>query len=196
MGRMLLNKIKKKKAIIGVIGLGYVGLPLAVEIAKNGYNVIGLDIQVGKIGLINKGISYIDGVANKDLKFLVEKSLLKATNDTRVSRSIDCVIICVPTPIDEYKIPNMNYMKNSIGEIKKYFHKDMLIVLESTTYPEITEELLLPLLDSTGLKCGKDYYLAYSAERIDLGNKEYYKKNYKSSWWSNAWMYRSSINVL
>ena len=150
---------------------------MAVEIAKNGYKVIGLEIEKDKVNYINEGISYIDGVINEDLYYLVKNKLLRATTDSSILKNIDCIIICVPTPIDEYKIPNTIYIENSIKEITKYFHKNTLILLESTTYPGTTEEFLLPILESTGLKSGKDFYLAYSAERMDPGNKEYNVKN-------------------
>ncbi len=174
---MLLEKIEGKRAKIAVIGLGYVGLPLAVESAKAGYKVIGLDIEENRISMINKGINYIKDVANEDLVNVVKEGYLRATIDYSVLENIDCVIICVPTPIDKYKQPNIIHIKNATKEIAEYLHKDMLVILESTTYPGTTEELLLPTLESTGLKCGEDFYLAYSPERIDPGNKEYSIKN-------------------
>lgn len=174
---MLLNKIRRKRVTIGIIGLGYVGLPLAIEMAKNGYKVLGLDINIDKINYINEGISYIDGVTNEDLKFLIKNKFLEVTTDSTILKNIHCVIICVPTPVDEYKVPDISYIENSIKEISKYFHRNMLVVLESTTYPGTTEELLLPNFKATGLQPGKDFYLAYSTERMDPGNKEFNVKN-------------------
>lgn len=174
---MLLSKIKGKRVAIGIIGLGYVGLPLAIEIAKNGYKVLGIDIDIDKINYLNEGISYIDGVTNEDLKYLIKNKLLMVTTDSTILKTVDCIIICVPTPIDEYKVPNTSYIENSIKEISKNFHRNMLVVLESTTYPGTTEELLLPNLKASGLQPGKDFHLAYSAERMDPGNKEYNVKN-------------------
>lgn len=174
---MLLSKIKRKRVAIGIIGLGYVGLPLAIEIAKNGYKVLGIDIDIDKINYLNEGISYIDGVTNEDLKYLIKNKLLMVTTDSTILKTVDCIIICVPTPIDEYKVPNTSYIENSIKEISKNFHRNMLVVLESTTYPGTTEELLLPNLKTSGLQPGKDFHLAYSAERMDPGNKEYNVKN-------------------
>lgn len=177
MRKVLLRKIQKKEATVAVIGLGYVGLPLAVEKAKAGYKVIGLDIQESKVDMVNNGINYIGDVVNEDLTGIVKGGYLKATTDYSALKEVDCVIICVPTPLDEYKQPNTIYVENSTKEITKYLHKEMLVVLESTTYPGTTEELLLPILESTGLKCGKDFYLAYSPERIDPGNRQYNTKN-------------------
>lgn len=174
---MLLEKIQRKKANIAVVGLGYVGLPLAVEGAKAGYKVLGLDIEEDRINMINNGISYIKDVDSEEIIQIVKEGYLRASSDYSSLKEIDCVIICVPTPIDKYKQPNIRYIEESIKEIKKYFHKDMLLILESTTYPGTTEELLLPLLESTGFICGKDFYLAYSPERIDPGNNEYNIKN-------------------
>ncbi|AIS51848.1 UDP-N-acetyl-D-glucosamine 6-dehydrogenase WbpA [Thermoanaerobacter kivui] len=173
----LLDKIESKKAVIGVIGLGYVGLPLAVEKAKAGYKVIGFDIQEHKVEKVNKGINYIGDILDGDLKEVVEQGRLTATNDYAFLKDVDAVAICVPTPLDKNKQPDLSYIINSTKEIAKYLHKGMLVVLESTTYPGTTEEVVKPILDETGLICGEDYFLAYSPERVDPGNKQYNTKN-------------------
>lgn len=173
----LLEKINNKSAVVGVIGLGYVGLPLAVEKAKAGYKVIGFDIQEQKVNMVNEGRNYIGDVVPGDLKSIVDKGRFKATNDYSFISDVDCIAICVPTPLDTYFQPDISYVVNSTKEIAKYLHKDMLVVLESTTYPGTTEEVVMPLLEETGLKCGSDFYLAFSPERVDPGNKLYKTKN-------------------
>ena len=171
------EKLLNKSATLGVIGLGYVGLPLAVEKAKAGYKTIGFDIQESKVDMVNSGKNYIGDVVNEDLKELVESGLLSATTDFARVASADCVCICVPTPLDEYQQPDISYVKASAESIIPYMHKDMLIVLESTTYPGTTEELLKPILEKSGLICGVDFYLAFSPERVDPGNLIYKTKN-------------------
>ena len=173
----LKTKLENKSAKLGVIGLGYVGLPLAVEKAKAGYNVIGFDVQQIKVDMINKGENYIGDVVSEDLQEIVEAGFLTATSDFSRIAELDCVSICVPTPLDRYQQPDISYVKTTADTIAKYMHKDMLIVLESTTYPGTTEELLKPLLEGTGLKCGTDFFLAFSPERVDPGNRVYKTKN-------------------
>lgn len=174
----LKEKILNKTATLGVCGLGYVGLPLAVEKAKAGYTVIGFDVQESKVKLVNEGKNYIGDVVDNDLAELVKKGKLKATSNFKDVASCDCICICVPTPLDVHQEPDISYVKSSTEEIAKYLHKDMLVVLESTTYPGTTEELLKPILEKTsGLKCGKDFYLAFSPERVDPGNLIYKTKN-------------------
>ncbi len=175
--RELLNKIKAKTAKIGVIGLGYVGLPLAVEKAKAGYRVTGFDVQEKKVSMVNRGINYIGDVLDGDLKDVVESGHLRASSDYGEIGGLDAVAVCVPTPIDKYKQPDLRYVENSTREIAKRLHRGMLVVLESTTYPGTTEEVLKPILESTGLVCGEDFFLAYSPERVDPGNKVYKTKN-------------------
>lgn len=170
-------KIKNKSAKLGVIGLGYVGLPLAVEKAKAGYKTIGFDIQESKVNMVNNGENYIGDVVNEDLKEIVSSGLLLATTDFSQVASADAVCICVPTPLDSHQQPDISYVKASAESIVPYMHKDMLIVLESTTYPGTTEELIKPILESSGLKCGQDFYLAFSPERVDPGNLIYKTKN-------------------
>ncbi|MFZ7134523.1 MAG: nucleotide sugar dehydrogenase [Eubacteriales bacterium] len=176
-----MNKIKKKlmdkTATLGVVGLGYVGLPLAVEKAKAGFKTIGFDVQESKVSMVNAGKNYIGDVVNEDLEEIVKSGLLSATTDFAQVASADCVAICVPTPLDEYQQPDISYVKTSAESIVPYMHKDMLIVLESTTYPGTTEELLKPILEKSGLICGVDFYLAFSPERVDPGNLLYKTKN-------------------
>jgi UDP-N-acetyl-D-glucosamine dehydrogenase len=173
----LIEKLKNKTAVIGVVGLGYVGLPLAVEKAKAGYNVIGFDVQVSKVEEVNQGINYIGDVVDEELNELVTNKKLKATTDYSFIKEVDAVAICVPTPLDIYKQPNTSYVESSAAEISLYLHEGMLVVLESTTYPGTTEELLKPILEERGLKCGEDFFLAYSPERVDPGNKQFKTKN-------------------
>lgn len=177
----LMNSIKKKlmdkTATLGVIGLGYVGLPLAVEKAKAGFKTIGFDVQESKVDMVNAGKNYIGDVVNEDLEEIVKSGFLTATTDFAQVASADCVCIAVPTPLDAYQQPDISYVKASAESIVPYMHKDMLIVLESTTYPGTTEELLKPILEKSGLKCGVDFHLAFSPERVDPGNLIYKTKN-------------------
>ncbi|MCG3418157.1 nucleotide sugar dehydrogenase [Oceanobacillus jordanicus] len=173
----LIEKLNNKTAVIGVVGLGYVGLPLAVEKAKAGYNVIGFDVQESKVDEVNQGINYIGDVVDEELKELVADKKLKATTDYSFIKEVDAVAICVPTPLDIYKQPNTNYVESSAHEISDHIHEGMLVVLESTTYPGTTEELLKPILEQSGLNCGEDFFLAYSPERVDPGNKQFKTKN-------------------
>ena len=174
----LKEKILNKTATLGVCGLGYVGLPLAVEKAKAGYKVIGFDVQKEKVELVNSGKNYIGDVVDSDLEKLVKNGMLKATENFEEVATCDCVCICVPTPLDIHQEPDITYVKSSTESVAKYLHKDMLVVLESTTYPGTTEELLKPILENaSGLKCGVDFYLAFSPERVDPGNLVYKTKN-------------------
>ncbi|MFC7685712.1 nucleotide sugar dehydrogenase [Ureibacillus sp. GCM10028918] len=173
----IINKLLNKTATLGVIGLGYVGLPLAVEKAKSGFRTIGFDIQKSRVEMVNKGENYIGDVVNEDLNELVSTGLLSATTDFAEVAMADCVCICVPTPLDEHQQPDISYVEASAESIVPYMHKDMLIVLESTTYPGTTEEIVKPILERSGLKCGVDFYLAFSPERVDPGNLIYKTKN-------------------
>jgi len=175
--KKLKKKLLDKTAILGVVGLGYVGLPLAVEKAKAGFKTIGFDVQESKVEMVNAGKNYIGDVINEDLEGIVKSGLLSATMDFAQVASADCVCIAVPTPLDAYQQPDISYVKASAESIVPYMHKDMLIVLESTTYPGTTEELLKPILEKSGLKCGEDFYLAFSPERVDPGNLIYKTKN-------------------
>ncbi len=173
----LLEKLNNKTAVIGVVGLGYVGLPLAVEKAKAGYRVIGFDIQDSRINQVNNGENYIGDVVDDELKELVKEKKLQATADYSLIEEVDAVAICVPTPLDIYKQPNTSYVESSANEIAKYVHAGMLVVLESTTYPGTTEEILKITLEKSGLVCGEDFFIAYSPERVDPGNKQFNTKN-------------------
>ena len=174
----LLKKIKDKKITVGVIGLGYVGLPLAVEKAKAGFKTIGFDVQQRKVDLVNAGHNYIGDVVDSDLKKLVEAGTLSATTDFSFVRNVDFVAICVPTPLDTHQQPDISYVRDSTKEVAKYLTKETMVVLESTTYPGTTEELIKPLLEErSGLKCGEDFYLGFSPERVDPGNLLYKTKN-------------------
>jgi len=174
---ILKQKIKDRSVTLGVVGLGYVGLPLAVEKAKAGFIVIGFDIQEEKVSMVNQGTNYIGDVVTHDLEEIVHSGHLRATSDFAAVASCDCVCIAVPTPLDEHQQPDISYVRSSAESITPYMHKDMLIVLESTTYPGTTEELLRPILETSGLKCGVDFYLAFSPERVDPGNAVYKTRN-------------------
>lgn len=177
MKNTLLTKIKNKDIKVGVVGLGYVGLPLAVEKAKAGFKTIGFDVQKSKVDLVNSGTNYIGDVVDDDLKQIVEAGMLRATNDFSFVKDVDFIAICVPTPLDKHQQPDISYVKSSAEEIAKYITKGTMVVLESTTYPGTTEELLKPILESSGLKCGEDFYLGFSPERVDPGNKQFKTKN-------------------
>ena len=174
----LLTKINNREITVGVVGLGYVGLPLAVEKAKAGFKTIGFDVQEEKVNLVNEGHNYIGDVVDSDLKKLVEAGMLSATTDFSFVKDVDFIAICVPTPLDKHQQPDISYVKNSTIEIAKYMTKGTMVVLESTTYPGTTEELIKPLLEEgSGLKCGEDFYLGFSPERVDPGNKQFKTKN-------------------
>ena len=168
---------RNKTAQIGVIGLGYVGLPLAVEKAKAGFKVLGFDIQSSKVEMVNRGENYIGDIIPQDLKDLAANGHLSATTDFDRLMECDVVAICVPTPLDKFKQPDLSYIINSAKEIAKRIHKDMLIVLESTTYPGTTEEVVKPILEESGFKVGKDFHLAFSPERVDPGNARFKTHN-------------------
>ena len=178
MKEKILKKIKNKEIIVGVIGLGYVGLPLAVEKAKAGFKTIGFDIQKEKVSLVNAGHNYIGDVVDSDLKKLVEARTLSATTDFSFVKDVDFIAICVPTPLDAHQQPDISYVRDSAKEVAKYLTRETMVVLESTTYPGTTEELIKPLLEKgSGLKCGEDFYLGFSPERVDPGNLIYKTKN-------------------
>jgi UDP-N-acetyl-D-glucosamine dehydrogenase len=173
----LLKKIKNNDFKVSVIGLGYVGLPLAVEFAKNNFEVYGIDIDENKVKNINEGISYISDIDNSELLDLVRKNKIKAFGNYEVLREVDIIIIAVPTPLSKTKDPDLSYILNAVNNIKKYLKKGHLIILESTTYPGTTDEVIKPILEESGLKCGLDFFLAFSPERINPGDKVYKIKN-------------------
>lgn len=176
-GSTLEEKLLTKTAKIGIIGLGYVGLPLAVEFAKNGFKTIGLDVSESKVQLLNAGKNYIGDVSDEGLKFVVENSMFHATTDYSVSKEIDVLYICVPTPITPNKDPDLSYIISATEAIKPHLRNDHLVILKSTTFPNTTEGYVQPILDSTGLIVGKDYFLAFSPERIDPGNTQWTTSN-------------------
>ena len=178
MKQELLKKIETKTITVGVVGLGYVGLPLAVEKAKAGFKTIGFDVQDEKVKLVNEGHNYIGDVVDNDLKELVNDGMLTATTDFSFVKDVDFIAICVPTPLDAHQQPDISYVKSSTEGISKYLTKGTMVVLESTTYPGTTEELIKPILEEgSGLKCGEDFYLGFSPERVDPGNLIYKTKN-------------------
>lgn len=177
MKEQLLDKIARKEIVAGVVGLGYVGLPLAVEKAKAGFKTIGFDVQKEKVDMVNKGENYIGDVVDSDLADLVKNGMLSATTDFSELKDVDFVAICVPTPLDAHQQPDISYVESSAKAISQFLHKGMMVVLESTTYPGTTEELIKPILESSGLKCGEDFYLGFSPERVDPGNAVYKTKN-------------------
>ena len=174
---MLKEKLKTKQAKIGIIGLGYVGLPLAVEFAREGFSVTGIDNDPEKVRQINKGKSYITDVEGSIVNNLVKSRKLKATTNYSVIKSMDSLSICVPTPLTKTRDPDISFIISATNAIKQYIRKGQLIILESTTYPGTTDEIIKPILEEGGLKVGKDFFLAFSPERIDPGNEQYGTNN-------------------
>ena len=173
----LKDKIEKKTAHVGIVGLGYVGLPLAVEFAKAGFHVTGIDLQQSRVDRLNNGESYIQDVPSSEVAELVKDGRLDATSDFSIVRDLDTINICVPTPLRKTKDPDMSYIVSASEEIAKYFHPGLLVILESTTYPGTTDELLLPTFEKDGLKAGQDFFLCFSPERVDPGNPVYQTLN-------------------
>lgn len=171
------QRLNDGTAVLGVVGLGYVGLPLAVEMAKAGHKVIGLEVSEGKAAEVNAGRSYIPDVPTDELAPLVAAGLIEATTDFARAGETDAIAICVPTPLDEMKAPDTSYMESAARSIAPHLHPDMLITLESTTYPGTTEEVIQPILEEHGRKVGTDLYVAFSPERVDPGNPVYQTKN-------------------
>lgn len=173
----LLERIEDGSAVLAVVGLGYVGLPLAVEMGKAGHRVIGLEVSSEKAGLVNAGVSYIPDVPTAEVADLVGRGLLSATTDFSRVAEADAVAICVPTPLNETKEPDVSYMVSAAESITPFLHPGMLVTLESTTYPGTTEEVIQPVLESGGLKVGSDIFLAFSPERVDPGNPVWQTRN-------------------
>jgi UDP-N-acetyl-D-glucosamine dehydrogenase len=173
----LLRKITDKTARVGVIGLGYVGLPLVLEFAKAGFAVTGIDNDPERVDQLNRGTSYIPDVESHELARLVKEKRFKATTDFRSIAELDTMDICVPTPLRKTKDPDLSCILSAVEMIKKHLRKGQLVILESTTYPGTTQEILLPLLSETGLRVGEDFFLAFSPERVDPGNKQFTTKN-------------------
>jgi len=170
---ILRKKIKTKKAKIAVIGLGYVGLPLAVNFAKAGFTVYGLDMDRDRVDQVQRKKSYILDVPTRELARVVKNGRLKTSTEFEVLRTIDAILICVPTPLRRKYTPDISYIVSAVRTVRKFMKKNTLIILESTTYPGTTEELILPELQKGGMKVGRDFYLSFSPERIDPGNKKY-----------------------
>jgi UDP-N-acetyl-D-glucosamine dehydrogenase len=173
----LLEKIETRRARAGVVGLGYVGLPLAVELARAGFRTTGIDLDDRKVQSIAEGRSYIPDVPTDDVRTLTAARTLDATTNFAVVGELDTINICVPTPLRKTKDPDMSYIVSAVEAIARHLHPGMLIVLESTTYPGTTEEVVQPLLEATGLKAGEDFFLAFSPERVDPGNPTFQTHN-------------------
>ncbi|MFH0948425.1 MAG: nucleotide sugar dehydrogenase [Elusimicrobiota bacterium] len=172
----LKEKIEKKKAVVSVVGLGYVGLPLAMEFASGGFRTIGLDVDEKKISSLKNGKSYIKHIPSESIKNLIRLGRIEVSSDFSELKNCDCVIVCVPTPLTVMKEPDMSFVVQTSEMIAKYLHSEQLIILESTTYPGTTDEVVKPILEKTGFKAGTDFYLAFSPEREDPGNKNFTTK--------------------
>jgi UDP-N-acetyl-D-glucosamine dehydrogenase len=170
---MLKEKISNGTALIGIIGLGYVGLPLGLTFLQKGFKVKGFDVDKGKVRNINEGRSYLENIKDESIANYREKGLLEATEDFSLLKDVDVIIICVPTPLNKTREPDLSYVISTTKTVAKSLRKGHLVVLESTTYPETTEEEILPILEETGLKVGEDFYLGYSPEREDPGNVDF-----------------------
>ena len=173
----LKNKIENRDAQIGVIGLGYVGLPLAMEFVRAGFHVTGIDVDQEKVKKLNRGENYIQDIKDEPVKNAVEMNQLSATSDFSVIQNLDAISICVPTPLNKQKNPDISFINQVMENMKDFIHHDMLIVLESTSYPGTTRELILPEMESKGLRVGHEFYLCFSPERIDPGNEKYKTAN-------------------
>ena len=172
----LLNRINERSALIGIVGLGYVGLPLVLRFCEEGFKVLGFDIDREKADKLNRGESYIKHISSEKVRQFVDRRLFEATVDMQRLKEADAIIICVPTPLTDKREPDMQYVENTAKEIAKYLRKGQIVSLESTTYPGTTEELLLPLFQKKGLKAGKDFFLVFSPEREDPGRKDFTTK--------------------
>ena len=175
--KMLEEKIRARTARVGIVGLGYVGLPLAVEFAKAGYTVTGIDVSDDKTRSVNAGESYIGDIPSATLAGLVDSGKLRATTDFSAVLELDTINICVPTPLRKTKDPDMSFIVSACQEIAKHFHPGTLVILESTTYPGTTDEVVLPMLEKSGLEVGKDFFLCFSPERVDPGNPKFQTNN-------------------
>jgi UDP-N-acetyl-D-glucosamine dehydrogenase len=176
-GENLEKKIRDRTARVGIIGLGYVGLPLALEMGKAGFQVTGIDIDNSKAESVNAGKSYILDVPSEALQSLVTSGRIRATQSQAVVENLDAVSICVPTPLGKTKTPDLSYVIAAVEAVHNHLRSEQLIILESTTYPGTTRELVLPILEKSDLEVGKDFFLAYSPERVDPGNKSYTTQN-------------------
>ncbi len=175
--QQLRQKIESREAQVGVIGLGYVGLPLAVEFAEAGFQVTGIDVQASKVDAINRGESYVQDVPTAVLKPLVDSGKIRATTDFGAVAGLDTIDICVPTPLRKTKDPDMSYIVSACQEVAKHSHPGMLLILESTTYPGTTDELMLPMLERPDFKIGEHFFMCFSPERVDPGNPNFQTRN-------------------
>ena len=173
----LSEKIRERTARVGIVGLGYVGLPLAVEFAKAGFTVTGIDLQGSKVDGINLGRSHVADIPSEEVAQLVESGKLTATSDFSVIADLDTINICVPTPLRKTKDPDMSYIVSACNQISQHLHPGTLVILESTTYPGTTDELVLPALQKPNLRIGEEFFLCFSPERVDPGNPQYRTKN-------------------
>jgi UDP-N-acetyl-D-glucosamine dehydrogenase len=174
---LLKEKLQSREARLGVIGLGYVGLPLSMEFARSGFHVVGIDTDAEKVRLLSEGESYIQDVPAERIKEAIAAGTFEATTDFSVLESLDAVDICVPTPLRKTRDPDISYVRAAVAEIVNYLHPQMLVILDSTTYPGTTDEVILSRLETTGLKVGEDFYLAFSPERVDPGNADWNTRN-------------------
>src|SRR4029453_2134687 len=174
---VLLERIRTKQARIAIIGLGYVGLPLAVELARAGFHVTGLDVDASKVKQINGGRSYIPDVPQSDLAAVVEAGHLCATTDGSVLAQVDVADICVPTPLRKTRDPDLSYVVRALEAVAAHLKSQQLIILESTTYPGTTDEVALPMLEGSGMRVERDFFLAFSPERVDPGNATFVTRN-------------------
>ncbi|HZU27617.1 MAG TPA: nucleotide sugar dehydrogenase [Bryobacteraceae bacterium] len=173
----LQSKIESRTARVGIVGLGYVGLPLAVEFAGAGFQVTGIDVQEERVATLNRGISHVQDVSTSTFGPLVSEKKFRATTDFSVCSELDTINICVPTPLRKTKDPDMSFIVSACEQIAAHFRPETLVILESTTYPGTTDELVLPLLEKNGLKVGRDFFLCFSPERVDPGNPKYQTRN-------------------
>ncbi len=176
-GTSLEEKIKTREAIVGVIGLGYVGLPLAKGFAGKGFRVIGIDLDERKVQAVNQGRSYLKDISSEEIEALVREGRLQATADYRLARECDAIFICVPTPFDRWRTPDLSFIESAARSLAPHLRPGHLIILQSTTYPGTTEELVRPILESTGLRAGEDFHLAFSPERVNPGDKVHTVEN-------------------
>jgi len=173
----LKQKLRDRTAVIGIVGLGYVGLPLAIAFSRAGFKVLGFDMQQKRVDSVNKGQPYIANINSESLSEVVANNLLQATTAQSQLKEVDIICICVPTPLTRTREPDLSYVTRESEELSRYLQPGQLVVLESTTYPGTTREVVLPILERSGLRAGRDFYLAYSPERIDPGNKKYSIRN-------------------
>ena len=177
MSQKLKGRIRSRRAKVGILGLGYVGLPLVIEFVRAGFDVTGFDVVASKVDALNRGRSYIPDVPSSAVKSAIKRGRFRATTDFDGLRDMDAVSLCVPTPLSKTRDPDMSFVESASREVAKRLHRDMIVVLESTTYPGTTQEVLVPLLTEGGLRAGKDFFLAFSPERVDPGNPVYGVRN-------------------